>query len=109
MHITVTKEGSAADGRTSAYVQYRVFDTVRSREREIRHVGVALYERAVAADGGVSCTVTIDYFAGNAVVATATADWPYAAIERALAKAWNESAQTRVPRSRDPAHSAAPN
>jgi ribosome-associated translation inhibitor RaiA len=90
VRISVTGRRGAVDGRTRAYVEYRVFDTLRSVEREVRHVDVAVSDEAIDVPRVVRCSVILDIAAGEQIEATATADWPYAAIDRAVRDAWRQ-------------------
>jgi ribosome-associated translation inhibitor RaiA len=78
------------DSRTRAYVEYRVFDTLRSIERELRGVDVSLSDQSMGAPRVVTCTIVLDFSSRDRIVATATADWPYAAIDRAVREAWRQ-------------------
>jgi ribosome-associated translation inhibitor RaiA len=90
MHISVRGSKGAVDSRTRAYVEYRVFDALRSVEREIRQVDVALSGETMDIPRVVACTVVLDVASGEQIEATATADWPYAAIDRAVDDAWRQ-------------------
>ena len=90
MHISVNGPRGAVDSRTRAYVEYRVFDALRSVEREIRQVDVALSGQTMDVPRVVACTVILDFASGEQIEATATADWPYAAIDRAVKDAWRQ-------------------
>jgi ribosome-associated translation inhibitor RaiA len=88
VHILVSGTTGPVDSRTRAYVEYRVFDMLRSVEREIRKVDVALSGLSVDVPRVLKCTVFVEFTSGEQVAATATADWPYAAVDRAVTEAW---------------------
>lgn len=87
MHVTLTGEHGTTDGRTRAYVDYRVFEAFRSVVREIRSVTVSLTSTPRTDEIGVTCTVRITFADGRSVVTTGAARWPYAAIDLALENA----------------------
>ena len=94
MHIAVSGGNGPVDGRTRAYVEYRVFDTLRSIEREIRGVEVSLSNDSTDAPRAVRCTVVLHFFTGERFTATATADWPYAAVDSAVRGASEQAASS---------------
>jgi ribosome-associated translation inhibitor RaiA len=95
VHITVIGASGTADSRTRAYVQHRVSDGFRSLEREIRAVDVSLFHQSHDASWGVSCTVTVEFTNGHRVVVTTAAEWPYAAIDKAVEEASRDSVPVR--------------
>jgi ribosome-associated translation inhibitor RaiA len=88
--IAVRGEIGPVDSRTRAYVEYRVFDTLRLIERELRRVDVSLSDQSMDAPRAATCTIVLGFNSGDRIVATATADWPYAAIDRAVREAWRQ-------------------
>ena len=101
MHIAVTGRNGTVDRRTRAYVETRVFNTLRSVERAIRRIDVSLSYGSTDAPHAVTCSIVLDFTRGERIAATAVADWTYAAIDGAVSDAWKQ-----VPtRSRETVHS----
>jgi len=88
VNISVRGTSGPVDSRTRAYVEYRVFDTLRSIERDIRRVDIALSSLSNDVPRVVTCTVHVEFATGERVASSATADWPYAAVDRAVGEAW---------------------
>ena len=101
MHIAVTGGNGTVDGRTRTYIESRLFNTLRPIVRDIRRIGVSLSDHSIDMPPTVTCRIVLDFTSGEQIVALATADWPYAAIDEAVRKAWKE-APTRA---REPAYS----
>ena len=57
MHITVTGRNGTVDRRTRAYVESRVFNTLRSVERTIRRIDVSLFFGSTEVPQTVACTI----------------------------------------------------
>jgi ribosome-associated translation inhibitor RaiA len=87
VHITVSGTTGAVDSRTRAYVEYRVFDALRLIERGIRSIDVSLTDQSAGAPEQVRCTIVLILNTGERIEATAGAEWPYAAIDRAVREA----------------------
>jgi ribosome-associated translation inhibitor RaiA len=87
VQISTLATRGAVDNRTRAYVEYRVFDALRSVEREISSVHVSLSEESMERPRVVTCTVSLEFTTGERTTASATADWPYAAVDRAIREA----------------------
>ena len=90
MHIRVTGGPGTADGRTRAYLESRLFNTLRSVDRDIARIDVSLSYDSADVSRAVTCTIFLDFTRGEQIVATAVADWPYAAIDGAVSKAWKQ-------------------
>jgi ribosome-associated translation inhibitor RaiA len=88
VQIAVVGARGAVDSRTRAYVAYRLFDTFRSVEREIRAVDVSLSNGTMRVPPVVTCTIAIELITGEQMTVNATAEWPYAAVDRAVEEAW---------------------
>ena len=88
MHITYSDHDHTGDGRTKAYAHYRVFEAFRCVASEVKRIDVSLArDRRAGRAHRVTCTVRAQLRAGDQIAATATGDWPYAAIQRAAIKA----------------------
>jgi ribosome-associated translation inhibitor RaiA len=87
MHITVTAGNGTVDRRTRAYVESRLFNTLRSVERDIGRIDLSLSYGSTDVSQAVTCTIVLDFTRGEQIVATAVADWPYAAIDSAVSQA----------------------
>ena len=84
MHITYSDHDHTGDGRTKAYAHYRVFEAFRCVASEVQRIDVSLARDRRAGHGHrVTCTVRAQLRTGDQIAATATGDWPYAAIQRA--------------------------
>lgn len=91
MEITYSDQDDTGDGRTKAYAHYRVFEAFRSVASEVQRVDVSVgRERRAGHARRVTCTVLAQLLNGDQIAATATGDWPYAAIQRAAVKARQE-------------------
>ena len=88
MHIRVTGGPGTVDGRTRAYLESRIFNALRSVARDIARIDVSLSYDSADRSRAVSCTIFLDFTRDEQIVATAVADWPYAAIDGAVSKAW---------------------
>jgi ribosome-associated translation inhibitor RaiA len=101
VHIAVTGGNGTVDGRTRAYLESRLFNTLRPIARDIKGIGVSLTDHSIDMSPASTCRIVLDFTSGEQIVALATADWPYAAIDEAVTKAWKEAPT----RSREPAYS----
>jgi ribosome-associated translation inhibitor RaiA len=88
MRIDVSGARGAVDSRTRAYVEYRIFDTLRSVERQLRSAEISLSDESMELPRIVTCTIALEFTSGERITASATADWPYAAVDRAVRNAW---------------------
>ena len=88
MQIRVTGGTGTVDGRTRGYLESRLFNTLRSVDRDISRIDVSLSYSSIDVSRAVRCTVVLNFRGGEQIVATAVADWPYAAIDGAVSKAW---------------------
>ena len=88
VNITYSDHDCTGDGRTKAYAHYRVFEAFRSVASEVPSIEVSIArDRRVGRAHRVTCTVLAQLRNGDHISATATGDWPYAAIQRAAIKA----------------------
>ena len=88
MQIRVTGGPGTVDGRTRAYLDSRLFNTLRSVTRDIGRIDVSLSYDSADRSGAVTWTISLDFSRDEQIVATAVADWPYASIDGAVSKAW---------------------
>ena len=88
MHIRVTVGPGTVDRRTRAYLESRLFNALRPVARDIERIDVSLSYGSADRSRAVSCTIFLDFTRDEQIVATAVADWPYAAIDGAVSKAW---------------------
>lgn len=70
MHIRVTGGNGTVDGRTRAYLESRLFNTLRSVDRDIGRIDVSLSYGSVDVSREVTCTVVLDLTGGEQIVAT---------------------------------------
>ena len=88
MEIRYSDRDHAGDGRTRAYAHYRVFEAFRCVASQIRTVDVSIgRDRRAGYPHRVTCTVSALLCDGERIEATATGDWPYAAIQQAATRA----------------------
>ena len=88
MDITYSDQERAADGRTRAYAQYRVFEAFRSVASEVRSIDVSIgRDRDAGSNDRITCTVLAYLRDGHRIEVTAGGDWPYAAIQQAAVRA----------------------
>lgn len=88
MHITYADRDHTGDGRTKTYAHYRVFEAFRCVASEVHRIDVSIArDRRAGCAHRVTCTVCAQLRTGDQIAATATGDWPYAAIQRAAIKA----------------------
>jgi len=88
VRIAVRGTRGAVDSRTRAYVEYRIFDTLRSVEREIRSVEISLSDISTELPRVVTCTIDLEFTSAERITANATAEWPYVAVDTAVRNAW---------------------
>jgi ribosome-associated translation inhibitor RaiA len=85
MQITIRGDIGGVDNRTRAYAEYRVFEALRRFDRRIQRVEIELRSISPSSSSSqTTCTVTIRMVTGEVATAEAVADWPYAAIDRAV-------------------------
>ncbi len=88
VNITYSDHDHTGDGRTKAYAHYRVFEAFRCVASEVQKIDVSIArDRRAGRPYRVTCTVCAQLRTGNQIAASATGDWPYAAIQRAAIKA----------------------
>jgi hypothetical protein len=88
VEITYSDPDCTSDGRTKTYAHYRVFEAFRCVAGDVQRVDVSMArERRAGSGHKVTCTVRAELRNGGRVAATATGDWPYAAIQRAAIQA----------------------
>jgi hypothetical protein len=88
VEIHYSDRDHVGDGRTRAYAQYRVFEAFRCVASQVRTVDVAVgRDRRGGYPLRVTCTVHAELRDGEHISATATGDWPYAAIQQAAMQA----------------------
>jgi ribosome-associated translation inhibitor RaiA len=88
MQITIRGDIGGVDNRTRAYAEYRVFEALRRFGRRIQHVEIELRSTSPSSGSNRTAgTVTIRMMTGEVATAEAVADWPYAAIDRAVGRA----------------------
>lgn len=88
VEINYSDGDHVGDGRTRAYAHYRVFEEFRSVATHVRTVDVSIArDRRAGYPQRVTCMVVASLHDGAQIAATATGDWPYAAIQRAATQA----------------------
>ena len=88
MDIRYSDEDHIGDGRTRNYAHYRVFEAFRCVASQIPTVDVSMRrDRRAGFPHRVLCTVSAALRDGKRIEATATGEWPYAAIQHAAARA----------------------
>ena len=88
MEIHYSDREHVGDGRTRVYAHYRVFEAFRCVANQVRTVDVAVgRDRRGGYPIRATCTVRAELRDGAHVSATATGDWPYAAIQQAATQA----------------------
>jgi len=88
VEIDYSDRDHIGDGRTRAYAHYRVFEAFRCVASQIRTVDVLMgRDRRPGHPVRVTCRVTVTLRDGERIEVTATADWPYAAVQQAAKRA----------------------